>query len=195
MKIAITGGIGAGKSYVCQCLRSRGIDVFDCDAAAKRLMRTSATLQAALRKLVGDDVFSHDAQPVLNKSLLASFLLASDSHRQALNDLVHPAVAADFIRSGSEWLECAIFFDSGFHKRVPIERVVCVTAPLELRIQRVMARDGISRDKTLEWIHRQLPQEDVLRCSDFEIVNDGTADVSRQIDDLLQRWGHHINNV
>ena len=62
MKIAITGGIGAGKSYVCQCLKEQGIEVFDCDASAKRLMRTSPTLQQALKELVGEEVY--EAHPV-----------------------------------------------------------------------------------------------------------------------------------
>ncbi len=201
MKIAITGGIGAGKSYVCQCLKKQGIEVFDCDASAKRLMRTSPTLQQALKELVGEEVY--EAHPVppkgretheevrsrgelrLNKPLLAKFLLESEEHQQAVNNLIHPAVAEDFLQSGKDWLESAILFDSGFDQRIYIDKVVCVTAPLEVRIQRIMQRDGISREKALEWIHRQLPQEEVLHRSDFEIVNDGIADVRKQVRELL----------
>ena len=186
MKIAITGGIGAGKSYVCQCLKEQGIEVFDCDASAKRLMRISPTLQQALRKLVGEEVYETvGGELKLNKPLLAKFLLESEEHQQAVNNLVHPAVAADFLQSGKDWLESAILFDSGFDQRIYIDKVVCVTAPLEVRIQRIMQRDGISREKALEWIHRQLPQEEVLHRSDFEIVNDGIADVRKQVRELL----------
>lgn len=201
MKIAITGGIGAGKSYVCQCLKEQGIEVFDCDASAKRLMCTSPALQQALKELVGEEVY--EAHPVppkgrethegvrsrgelrLNKPLLAKFLLESEEHQQAVNNLIHPAVAEDFLQSGKDWLESAILFDSGFDQRIYIDKVVCVTAPLEVRIQRIMQRDGISREKALEWIHRQLPQEEVLHRSDFEIVNDGIADVRKQVRELL----------
>ncbi|MBO4785901.1 MAG: dephospho-CoA kinase, partial [Prevotella sp.] len=105
MKTAITGGIGSGKSYVCQLLKERGIDIYDCDSAAKRLMRTSEQLKARLRALVGDDVYIDGR---LNKPLLAQFLLASDNNKQAVNAIVHPAVADDFIASGMEWMECAI---------------------------------------------------------------------------------------
>ena len=63
--------------------------------------------------------------------------------------------------------------------------MVCVTAPEEVRIHRVMVRDGISRDKTLEWIARQLPQEEVLRRSDYEIINDGIRPLAPQVDHLL----------
>ena len=201
MKIAITGGIGAGKSYVCQCLKEQGIEVFDCDASAKRLMRTSPTLQQALKELVGEEVYEAHPVPLkgretyeevrsrgelrLNKPLLAKFLLESEEHQQAVNNLIHPAVAEDFLQSGKDWLESAILFDSGFDQRIYIDKVVCVTAPLEVRIQRIMQRDGISREKALEWIHRQLPQEEVLHRSDFEIVNDGIADIRKQVRELL----------
>ena len=183
MKIAITGGIGAGKSYVCERLRQRGIDVYDCDAAAKRLMREDESLKNALTKLVGDDVYLSPAK--LNKPLLASFLLQSDENKQALNEIVHPAVAEDFLRSGKDWLESAIFFDSAFGKRVCIDYVVCVSAPLEVRIHRVMHRDRISREKALEWINRQIPQEQVEQLSDWVVVNDGATDIEERITALL----------
>jgi dephospho-CoA kinase len=186
MRIAITGGIGSGKSYVCKRLEAHGIKVYDCDAAAKRLMRTSASLQRALRRLVGDDVY---AGRVLQKQVLAKFLLASEANKQAVNQVIHPAVARDFLSSDYQWMESAILFDSGFHRRIHFDHVICVTAPLEVRIQRVMARDGISREKTMEWISRQMPQEEVLKMSDFEIVNDGMADIDSQVRNILMTMG------
>lgn len=185
MKIAITGGIGCGKSYVCQELRRHGIEVYDCDAGAKRLMRSDADLQKALLALVGEEVYDH--QGILQKKVLAGFLLASEANKQAVNDVVHPAVARDFERSGTDWLESAILFDSGFHLRTHFDRVLCVTAPQEVRLQRIMQRDGIGREKALEWIHAQLPQEEVARRSDFIIVNDGIADIPAQVADILEK--------
>ena len=183
MKVAITGGIGSGKSYVCKRLEAHGIMVYDCDEAAKRLMRTSVSLRQALCQLVGDDVYVGN---VLQKGVLAKFLLASEANKQAVNQVVHPAVANDFECSDYQWMESAILFDSGFHRRIHLDHIVCVTAPLETRIQRVMRRDGISRDKTLEWISRQLPQEEVRLLSDFEIVNDGIADIDSQLNRILK---------
>ena len=115
MRIAITGGIGSGKSFVCRRLEARGIRVYDCDAAAKRLMRTSEQLIQSLTELVGEGVYKDG---VLQKKVLAEFLLASEENKQAVNDIVHPAVASDFEASGYEWLESAILFDSGFNRRV-----------------------------------------------------------------------------
>ncbi|MBR6937529.1 MAG: dephospho-CoA kinase [Prevotella sp.] len=186
MRVAITGGIGSGKSYVCKRLEAFGIRVYDCDAAAKRLMRTSSALQRDLCRLVGDDVYVDD---VLQKQVLAKFLLASEDNKQAVNQIIHPAVARDFECSGYEWLESAILFDSGFDRRIHFDYIVCVSAPLEIRIQRVMNRDGISREKTMEWISRQLPQEEVLKRADFEIVNDGMEDIDEQILIVLNKMG------
>ena len=182
--IAITGGIGSGKSYVCQLLEKHGIKVYDCDAAAKRLMRTSATLRQQLRQLVGPPVYRGC---ILQKRVLAEFLLASEANKQAVNEIVHPAVALDFIESDYQWLESAILFDSGFHRRVPFSFVVCVSAPEDVRVQRIMARDGISEAKALEWIHRQMPQEQVEGLSNFVIHNDGVVPLEPQVDHLIHQ--------
>ena len=184
MKIAITGGIGSGKSYVCRLLERRGVSVYDCDAAAKRLMRTSQELQRRLRLLVGDNVYSADG--ILQKRVLAEFLLAGEDNKQAVNGVVHPAVAADFIASGMEWLESAILFESGFCRRVRFDRVVCVTAPRGIRVSRIVARDNITPAKAAEWIDAQMPQDEVVSRSDFNIVNDGVADLDTQVDRLLE---------
>lgn len=180
-KIAITGGIGSGKSYVCRLLRDRGIDVYDCDAAAKRLMRGSLTLQERLNDLVGGGLFD---EGVFDKARLARYMLQSEEHTSQVNAIVHPAVGRDFILSGKDWMECAILFESGFERYV--DYVVCVAAPLEVRISRVMERDGISREKVLEWMGRQWPQEKVLLHSDYVIHNDGLQDLEPQISSLLK---------
>lgn len=175
MKVGIAGGIGSGKSYVCRRLEARGITVYDCDAAAKRLIRTSTDLQQQLTELIGS----------LDKAAMSRFLLASEANQQALNAIIHPAVFRDFEESGIQWMESAIMYESGIYRLV--DKVVVVTAPLELRIQRIMSRDGISREKALQWIHRQLPQEQIVARADYEIVNDGIADIDSQIDLLLHR--------
>lgn len=185
MLTAITGGIGSGKSYVCRILESRGICVYDCDAAAKRLMRTSEKLQQELRQLVGQDVYTSDGQ--LQKSVLSDFLLTSEANKLALNDVIHPAVAEDFLSSGMTWLESAILFESGFNSRVSFDRIVCVSAPRDVRIQRIMRRDNISAAKAAEWIDTQMAQEEVERRSHFVIVNDGKSDIEQQIDNMLSK--------
>lgn len=185
MLTAITGGIGSGKSYVCRILESRGISVYDCDAAAKRLMRTSEKLQQELRQLVGQEVYTSDGQ--LQKRVLADFLLASEANKLALNDVIHPAVAEDFLSSGMTWLESAILFESGFDRRIRFDRIVCVSAPRDVRIQRIMRRDNITAEKAAEWIDTQMAQEEVERRSHFVIVNDGKSDIEQQVDNMLSK--------
>lgn len=180
VKVAVTGGIGSGKSYVCRLIERRGIHVYDCDSAAKRIMASSDEIKVALCRVVGDDVLSEGR---IDKAVLASYLLKSEKNAQQINRIVHPAVAEDFISSGYSWMECAILFSSGFDKLV--DKVVCVTAPLEVRVDRIIRRDNISRDNALEWIGRQMPQEKVKTLSDYEIVNDGVMDVDIQIDKIL----------
>jgi len=183
MRVAVTGGIGCGKSYVCGFLRRRGIEVYDCDSAAKRLMQTSVQIRDGLKALIGPGAYKEDG--TLNKAVVSQYLLASADNAASINAVVHPAVAADFVASGMRWMECAILFTSSFDRLV--DRIVCVTAPAELRIRRIMERDRISLEKAVDWIECQMSQEEMLRRSDFEIVNDGRADIARQTDELLEK--------
>ncbi len=180
MKIGITGGIGSGKSYICRLLNKRGIGIYDCDSAAKRLIRTSAEIRMQLTSLIGDDAYI-DCE--LNKAAVARFLLASETNARAIDNIVHPAVFSDFEQSGYEWMESAIMFESGIYKLV--DRVIVVTAPEEVRIQRVMKRDGITREKVRQWMERQWSQEEVRQHADYEIVNDGIMDIESQIENIL----------
>lgn len=173
LKIGLAGGIGSGKSYVARLLARHGISVYDCDNAAKRLMRNEE-IQQQLEQLIG-------CKP--DKQALTRFLLASDDNAKAINAIVHPAVFRDFEESGFLWLESGIMFESGANHYV--DRVVVVTAPEEIRIQRIMQRDNISREQAHEWMQRQWPQERVRQMADYEIINDGLADVDQQITHLL----------
>ena len=211
MKTAITGGIGSGKSYVCRLLVGQGICVYDCDTHAKRLMVESEEIRRQLTALIGPEAYlptsPNDQTPNsqlltpnsqlltpnsklltpnsfrLNKPVIARFLMASEENAKALEHIVHPAVINDFLESGMEWMESAILFESGFNHFV--DRVVVVTAPEELRIVRVMERDGISREKALEWINRQLPQDYLIAHANHVIVNDGCQPLLPQLEALI----------
>ena len=183
MKIGITGGIGSGKSYVCNLLQQRGFAVYDCDSAAKRLIKTSPEIRQGLTELIGPNTYYDDGQ--LNKGAVAEYLLASENNAHAVDHIVHPAVFDDFIKSGMEWMESAIIFESGIYRLV--DQVIVVTAPEEVRIQRVMERDGISREKVKEWMSRQLPQEVVRLLANYEVVNDVQTDINKQLNIILEQ--------
>ena len=184
MKIGIAGGIGSGKSYVCQALRQRGYEVYDCDAAAKRLIRTSPDIRRELTALIGPDTYDAETGE-FNKAAVARFLLASEANAKAIDAIVHPAVFRDFEASGLDWLESAIMFESGINRLMDI--IIAVVAPKELRIQRVMERDHISREKVLEWMSRQYPQREVIQRADFVLVNDGKANIEHQLNKIIEQ--------
>lgn len=179
MKTAITGGIGSGKSYVCRLLERRGIRVYDCDSAAKRLM-IAEPLRSRLTALVGPDAYTDCG---LNKAAVARYLMSSADNARRLNETVHPVVAADFVSSGLQWMECAILYESGFDRLV--DKVVAVAASEEVRVQRICRRDSITPDEARQWIARQMPQEAVCHRADYVVINDGdTAGLEAQLDRL-----------
>lgn len=158
IKLAITGGIGSGKSHVArQMTELFGIPVYDSDSNAKRLNEESAVIRCGLLEMVGPDVY--DAHGHLNRQRLAAFLFASDENARRVNALIHPVVKDDFLRWASEQtapvvaIETALLAESGIDKIV--DRVIRVDAPLETRISRAMQRDGVSREKVLERMAHQ----------------------------------------
>ena len=173
----ITGGIGSGKSYVCNLLKQQGIEIYDCDSAAKRLMHSSDEIRQRLTALIGLDAYVDGR---LNKAVVAQFLLASEENKQAINDIVHPAVMKDFYDSGIQWMECAILYEA--HLEQYADKVVAVVAPEKLRIERIMKRDGITHEKAREWIEKQIPQEPVAERADMVVVNDGATPLEEQIE-------------
>ncbi len=175
MRICLTGGIGAGKSYVCRILRERGVEIYDTDNAAKRLIAESPQIRQRLKDLVGG----------IEKQAIAAFLLKSEENKLAINNIVHPAVIEDFLKSGYEWMECAIIYEA--HLEQYVDKIIAVTAPREVRIERIMARDGITREKAEQWIDAQYPQEKVAERADFVIDNDGKKDIKQQIEEIWQR--------
>lgn len=181
MKIALTGGIGSGKSFICRELEKRGIRVYDCDAGAKRLMRDSGVIVRQLTSLIGKDAYVNGTP---NKAKIAQFLLQSEANKLAINHIVHPEVIRDFYSSGLDWMESAIIFEA--HLEHTVDRIVCVTAPEDVRVQRIMERDSIPHDRAVEWIRAQIPQEEAVRRSHYVIINDGKADVRSQVTSLLQ---------
>jgi dephospho-CoA kinase len=187
LRIAITGGIGSGKSHVCRFVEEMGYPVFYCDDWAKHIIRTDAELQRQLSALVGQDLF---AEGVLNKGMLAAFLCQGPEYSKQVDRLVHPRVAKAF----AEWterqsgdivfMECALLFESGFESLV--DHSICVTVSESQRIQRVMSRDGVTHEKVLEWMRLQMPEEEKKQRADFIIINEPESDIQGQLDTLLQ---------
>lgn len=178
VRLGITGGIGSGKSYVAQMLQARwDVPVYDCDSEAKRLTAESDDIRTALTQLVGDHLWQ---QGQMQKSVLAAYLFASPEHAAQVNAIIHPTVRRDFLRWADVHsrfpvvaIESAILCESGFHTLV--DSILLVDAPLEVRLQRAMLRDGASRQQVMARMARQ-DSAQARQLARFTVTNDGGGD-------------------
>ncbi len=182
LKVGVTGGIGSGKSVVCQVFKTLGIPVFNADDAARHLMENDTTLVQQIQWLLGDDVYDNGR---LNREKVSAIIFEQPDKLQKLNEIVHPAT----ISYATAWMngqvtayvikEAAIFFESGSFKEIDV--MIGVYAPKELRIQRSMDRSGISRDKVLSIMARQMDEDEKMKRCDHVIINDDVTPVLPQV--------------
>lgn len=187
IKIGITGGIGSGKSVVCRLLQLMDVPVYVSDDETKRLMVRDEEIRNGLIRLLGKEAYLGDD---LNKSLIASYLFASDEHAAVINALVHPRVKSDFrhwVESHRDSrivaIESAILVEAGFSGEV--DYVVTVAAPLETRIRRAMQRDGTSRQHIEQRIKRQASDEERCKETYRVIRNDDFVPLIPQVLELI----------
>ncbi|MBT5353622.1 MAG: dephospho-CoA kinase [Flavobacteriales bacterium] len=172
-KIGITGGIGSGKTYVASVFQSLGIPIFNADIQAKKIMTSSRKLIKLLKEEFGNDIYKDSD---LNKEKLASIVFSNSDKLQKLNSLVHPIVKEEFNnwckKQTSPYVikEAAILFESNSH--IGLDAVICVSAPLDLRMRRLLNRDDYSKKEIKKRIENQISQEEKEKLSDYIIVND-----------------------
>lgn len=187
-KVGITGGIGAGKSTVCDLLRERGVAVYDSDSRAKQLMSEDVMLRAELIEAFGDAVYGASG---LDRAYLAKSVFGNDEALRKLNAIVHPAVMRDFagwaeVQEGDYVvLESAILFEAGLADRV--DSVVAVMAPESLRLERAMARDGASRDEILSRIRSQMSDDERMERAKYAVVNIDREELAEDVEQLHRR--------
>lgn len=187
IRIGITGGIGSGKSVVSRLLEVMGIPVYISDTESKRVTVVDPLIRRGLCELVGEDVFCSGE---LNKALLASYLFASPENARRVNGIIHPRVKEDFRRwvdSHADFdmvgMESAILIEAGFAREVDI--IVMVSAPLEIRVERVLQRDKSSRELVMQRIRHQMCDEEKKNSAGFVIVNDGERPLIPQVLELI----------
>lgn len=181
-QVGITGGIGSGKSMVCQVFQALGIPVFDADKEAKMLMESDVLLIAAIKKLLGEDAY---CKGKLNREYIAASVFDNPALLQSLNQLVHPAVT----QYGKQWIahqhatyvvkEAALFFESGSHQEMNL--MIGVSAPENLRIQRAMKRAGATETDIKKRMAQQLNEEEKMSRCHKVIVNDNKSSVLQQV--------------
>lgn len=200
MIIGITGGIGSGKSVIAKQLRQMGYEVYDTDSEAKRLIVEDAHVREQMTALFGEEVYKDG---VYQTSFVAQQVFADKNLLAKLNAIVHPAVKADIISkfrssgvtsepsapseplnndSGLFFIECAILFQAGFD--VLCDKVVAVTAPEDIRLERVIARDHSDMNKVRARMRAQEAERDIERA-DIVINNDGTTPIPTLCEEII----------
>lgn len=190
LKIGITGCIGSGKSTVASVFSHLGVPVYNADERAKWLMANDADLIAGIKKMFGTEAYQTDGR--LNRTLIAKQAFEDRKSLDQLNALVHPAVYRDF----DNWCaqqhvayvikEAALMFESESFKQ--LVAVIVVTAPEELRIQRAMQRDSITREAVLIRMNNQMSQEEKRSHAQLEIQNDEIHLIIPQVMALHQQF-------
>ena len=185
LKIGITGGIGSGKTTVCRIFESLCIPVFYADTVAKQIMVTDMLLVAGVKAAFGDESYTIEGK--LNNKYIAQIVFNDQQELDKLNALVHPATFRAFERwmntvpAGTPYIlkEAALLFESGSYRLC--DKSVLVTAPVDIRIARVMERDEVSREQVASRINKQLSDEIKKGMADYFIENKETAALIPQV--------------
>lgn len=174
IKLGVTGGIGSGKSIVCAVFSALGVPVFNADLSARKIVDTDEQLKKQIAALLGNDVYGDDGK--LQRKKVADIVFTQPEKLQALNALIHPAVAKDFAdfcnkHTNAPLLvkEAAILIESGAYKEM--DAIVLVTAPAAQRVARVMKRDGITEDEVMKRMKNQWPEEKLKTFAHYIIEN------------------------
>ncbi|MFW6310020.1 MAG: dephospho-CoA kinase [Prolixibacteraceae bacterium] len=172
--VGVTGGLGSGKSTVCNVFKILGVPVFEADKVGKELLNKNEKVKSEVIHLFGEEIYNSDG--TVNRKKLAGIIFNDEIQLQKINKIVHPEVKIEF----EEWLknqhssyiihEAAILFESGFYKLMDFK--ILVTAPEEQRIKWVMKRDNLNENQIRERMKRQWPEEKKQKLADVVLHND-----------------------
>jgi dephospho-CoA kinase len=189
MIIGITGGIGSGKSVISKELRRMGYEVYDTDSEAKRLIVENVQIRRNIEDLLGKEVYKDN---VYQTQIVASKVFANKSLLVQLNAIVHPAVREDILSRTQDFInnttslyfiECAILYTA--HLDDICDKVVAITAPEAIRLERTIARDSSDKNKVRARMRMQDVEHDIQRA-DIIINNDGSTPVPTLCKELLE---------
>lgn len=188
--IACTGGIGSGKSAIVEAFAALGIPAYDCDSRTKALYRTDAALAERIVQLLGSDILDTDGH--LDTKRMAARIFSDAALLERLEAIVHPAVAEDFRRWAREQESDIVIMESAILQQKPFfdkfaDLIITVSAPEEIRIQRVMARDGVSREQAERRLANQWTDEQRAAKADLVLKTDDRAASLPKILELIDK--------
>ena len=169
-KVAVTGGIGAGKTTVSNLFEKIGIPVFNSDEIAKELMHNDKQLKSDIIKAFGNESYINNE---LNRDYLSDIVFNDETLLNKINSIVHPQVGKEF----NQWL--LIIFENNSEDL--FDKIICVIAPEEDVISRVMKRNSFSRDKVISIISNQLPDQVKINKADYIIENINKSDLTDRV--------------
>lgn len=187
-RVGITGGIGAGKTLVCRILNAMGYPVFYSDSESKKILNSDPVVKAAILDLFGAQAYQNNQ---LNRSFISDQVFTNPERLARLNAIAHPAVRNAFEKWITEqdspliFNEAAILFETGIYKNYDV--TVVVTAPIELRIRRVIERDNTDEASVRSRIEKQWTDDQKRTLADFEIVNNEDDFLIPQLLELIQK--------
>jgi dephospho-CoA kinase len=189
LKVGITGGIGSGKTTACNLFADLGIPIYNADKRAKDLMGIDPGLKKNIRQALGWD--SYDKNDQLNSPYIAKIVFNNPQQLRILNAIVHPAVFEDY----EKWIveqansnipysikEAALMIESGSYQN--LDKLVVVTAPIDVRLERTMKRDHMKREEVLKRMHNQLSDKERLDKADFVLKNSNDFSMDDQVTQL-----------
>ena len=183
LKIGLTGNIGSGKTIVARIFSQLGVPVFQADNEARKLFEDDH-IKSEIRKLFGSSVFSQSGDVL--RPVIAEIVFSDQKLLETLNKIIHPAVREKYLSwcldhadTPYTLYEAAILFESGYYREM--DKVICVVAPEDLRIRRVMQRDNLLAEEVKRRMANQWEEERKVELADFIIRNDETEPVIKQV--------------
>jgi len=186
LNIGITGNIGSGKTTVCKLFAILGVPVYYADDRGRAISNENIEVVKKVKALLGSDIYNENQE--LNRSAVAEIVFNDKEKLAALNAIIHPAVAEDSNKWFSEQQskgkpyalkEAALLVENESYKK--LDKLIVVSAPLELRLERVMSRDKTNRDQVEARMKNQLSNEEKEKVADFVIINDGKEALIPQV--------------
>ena len=180
--IGLTGGIGSGKSTVLELFKFLGVKTYSADESAKKLVNTDPYLINLIKSSFGENIYDKGQ---LNSKKLSDIVFEDKEKLKLLNSIIHPAVAKDFklfLNSNNEDYivkEAAIIFETKSENNY--DKIILIQSPLEIRIERVINRDNISREEVMKRINNQLDENLIIDKCDYVISNENKEDLEDKV--------------
>ncbi|GAA9661721.1 dephospho-CoA kinase [Helicobacter pylori] len=187
--IALTGGIGTGKSTTIKILESQGYQILDADKIAHQLLQEH---RFEIAQHFGSDILE---KGILNRKKLGAIVFQNANELKWLEDFLHPLIRERMLQKAYEleknhqayFLDIPLFFEVGGKKCYPVSKVVLVYAPRVLQIERLLERDKLKEAEILQRLACQMDIEQKRAMSDYIINNSSSLkDLNRQVERFLK---------